>query len=100
MVCPQAAAARSPSRPLFIDPGELPFMLDSAAGAACNTFMSRKTETAAPVNLYGQSTPAGMPRVSSDGGVAGRLFGQVRCDLLLQISPSVSGRRACYVLRL
>jgi type VI secretion system secreted protein Hcp len=49
--------------------------------------------------LYGQSTPAGGPRVSSDGGVAGRPFGLVRHDLLLQIGPSVPGCRACYVLR-
>ena len=57
-----------------------------------------ETYTVGRVRLYGQSTPAGMPRVSSDGVVAGRLFGQVRFDLLLQISPSVSGSRACYVL--
>src|SRR4051812_44407642 len=32
-------------------------------------------------------------------GVAGRPFGLVRLDLLLQIGPSASGCRACYVLR-
>jgi hypothetical protein len=32
-------------------------------------------------------------------GVAGRPFGLLRHDLLLQIGPSVPGLRACYVLR-
>jgi hypothetical protein len=41
----------------------------------------------------------GEPRVSSKGGVAGRPFGLLKFDFLLQIGPSVSDRRACYVLR-
>jgi hypothetical protein len=43
---------------------------------------------------------AGRQLRESFGGVAGRSFGQVRFDLLLQIDPSVSSRRACYILRL
>src|SRR5262249_43403112 len=54
----------------------------------------------AVVRLYVQSTPVEVIGVSSKRGVAGRPFGQVRYDLLLQIGPSVSDRRAGYVLRL
>jgi hypothetical protein len=32
-------------------------------------------------------------------GVVGRSFRLLRCDLLLQIDPSVSDPSACYILR-
>src|SRR5262249_47042433 len=68
--------------------------------AAAHREAANQTRGWAAVRLSGRCTPAGAPLVSSDGGVAGRLFGQVRFDLLLQISPSVSDHGACYVLRL
>src|SRR5262245_40427429 len=70
----------------------------SLAGPAARNVMSRKT-SCRPGQVVWSMYCGRLGWGILERGVAGRLFGQVRFDLLLQISPSVSERRACYVLR-
>ena len=71
----------------------------SSAAAAAENLELRETRIAAAVCLYVPFRARPSVGRILDRGVARRSFGLLRLDLLLQIDPSVSDPRACYILR-